>query len=76
MIPLAQIPGGMHDPAAVVEHRLAEFNTTADAIRRRMQDYGGMEDATNWAHVGSVSHCLELLEEIAAFLNIPGFPHR
>ena len=76
MIPLSQIPGGMHDPAAVVEHRLAEFKATSDAINRRMQDYGGMEEATNWAHAGSVSHCLELLEEVAALLNIPGYTHR
>jgi hypothetical protein len=45
---------------------------TLDAIKSHVEDHMGVgPDRINWAHVGSIGHVLELLQQASEFLGLP-----
>jgi hypothetical protein len=76
MLHYTKIPGGEHNPAVVLAQRCREFAEAAELIKGRLRDMQCMNDDVNWAVVGSAAHCVEEIEQVAAFLGIPGYTHR
>lgn len=66
----SEITAGRNDPQAVIKTRLAEIEFALTEIRAKAQAYNKLT-ASDWGHVGDLTHVVVQLELLSEFLHTP-----